>query len=87
MKEVSPLFAAAARDISRIARYVQRTRGIDTAVKCLKASHAGIDCVDLYPGTGRDGRLAQIRGHPVPGYPHILIHEVTPDFLRVLRVI
>jgi len=77
--------APAAEDLKRITRYIRKqnpTAARHVATTIFDAANS----LDTFPNRGREGRIAGTREFLFPGWPYILVYEVTEDTVEILRI-
>jgi toxin ParE1/3/4 len=75
----------AAQDPTEIADYIGRDSS-EAARKTAKAIFDAANSLDLMPNRGRAGRERGTRELIVPGLPYIIVYQVTPAAIHILRI-
>jgi len=75
----------AAEDLQHIARYIRRDNPT-AARKVAKTIFDAGNALEAFPGRGRTGRIPGTRELVFPGWPYILVYEVTEHTVEILRI-
>lgn len=76
---------AAAQDLTRITRRIHRdnpTAARNVAKTIFDAGNA----LETFPNRGREGRIPGTREIVFPGWPFILVYQVTQNAVEILRI-
>ena len=76
---------AAAQDLTRITRHIRRdnpTAARNVAKTIFDAGNA----LETFPNRGREGRIPGTREIVFPGWPFILVYQVTQNAVEILSI-
>ena len=75
----------AANDLERIARYIRKDNA-EAAIEVAKALFDAADSLNRFPRRGRVGVIDGTRELVFPGWPYILVYEVTDNAVNILHI-
>ena len=76
---------SAAEDLKRIARHIRKENPAAARHVARTIFDAG-NALALFPQRGREGRIAGTREWVFPGWPYILVYQITEHAVEILRV-
>ena len=75
----------ASKDLVQIARYIRRDKP-NAARQVARTIFDAGNALETFPNRGREGRIPGTREIIFPGWPYILVYQVTSKSVDILRI-